>query len=256
MGSTELFGSWRLRDGPPVDGRLLVDNGRATLQLQKSLGSADRIEGHLSNGDPVTLFGADMTRCASGDWAEDLRIQTAVLGMNLASENAECLTGATILAEGLEEAVGMSNLSFSTTDVTKKSGASASVEWQPTEPIEVALAGATLLLDSFVRFDRESWFRFALEHRAKATIAAPGSLSLGDVDHIFDRLLALLAFATGGRVGIDALRISSAADEADVIARQRRRYGPSPRDAEAWLELGGLDDPAAAIAGFYRFADE
>lgn len=256
MGSTELFGSWHLPGGRPVDGRLIVDDGRPTLQLRKPLGSAGRIEGQLTNGEPVTLFGVDMTRRGSGDWAEDLLIHMAVLGMNLASESDKCLTGATILAEGLEEAVGVSNLSVTTSDLTKKSGASASVEWRATEPIEVALAEGTLVLDSFVRFDHESWFRFALEHRAKATLAAPKSLALADVHRVFDRLLALLAFATAARVGTDALRVSSAAGEAEVIARERQRYGPSPHDGEAWLEIGGLDDPAAAVAGFYRFADE
>jgi hypothetical protein len=258
MDQGELYGQWSADGQVTVEGRLRIDEAdRCTLQLRSQLRPAARITGELVNGQTVTLLGAHETSRSFGEhFVQDLLIDTAVIGMELEGHDDACLTAATVRLAGLEQAIGVSGLSLTTSDSASKSSKFAQVEWEGSQPIEVSRDEGTLVLDSCVRFDHESWFRFALEHRAQAKLTAARPLSLGDVRHVFDRLATFVAFATDAQVGRQRLDIRGEDGAAEVLTRERPRYGPTPDAGEPWLNLAHLSDAAAALAGFYRFADE
>ena len=263
MSEQELYGTWSSQTQGPVPGRLLVDtDGKATLQLEGHLRSSGRIAGQLGTGEPVTLLGTHETRRAShGHYVHEFLISTAAIGVEIADEADCCFSWATLKLLGLEETIGTSGLSLETSDLRARNPRFARVEWRPTPDIEITLPDATLRLKDHARFDHESFFRFALEHGAQARLAGQRLLSLLDVHHTFNSLMTFVAFATEAQVKTRELRVGTAPVDsggagARVLTRERARYGPMPGDVEPWLTLNELENPAGALSGFYRFAEE
>src|SRR5687767_14773218 len=98
MKSDELYGQWSASGQGPVEGRLLVDDAnRCMLELRQRLAVASRITGWLADGRPATLLGAHETSWRSGEhYAQELLIDTAVLGMDVGGEDDARLTTATL----------------------------------------------------------------------------------------------------------------------------------------------------------------
>jgi hypothetical protein len=261
MQEREIFGHWGSAGGGPTEGRLLVDkSGAMDLQLRGFLREGPRVSGGLSDGSPVTLFGADLLRRNPDRYFfEEYRVGTAVLGLHLDDLKEECLVLATCTLGGLKEVIGVSGLSLEVPGPGKKRF--ARVEWQGSNPIEVPLANGTLKIVDFGRFQRDSDFKYTLEHVVEARFQAKKPLCLEEVEEAFAVLGALLAFASEARIEVDSLWITrKTANEkemrGEVLSKHRPTYGEPPNLVEPWLVLGLLADPAEAVAGFYRFSQE
>lgn len=235
----------------------MIEDDGATLQLCARLQPSGPVRGALANGQAATLFRLRGSRSRAGPYVLELQFGTAVVGMTLAGLDDACLTGAVARLSGLEQAIGTSGLSLTTSDITSRREPHATVEWQPTETIEVPLRNATLKLDDYVHFGGDSEFNFELTHRAQAILVAESPLSLDRIDELIDILWTFVSFATEAQVHLRSLRVTRGTSSAAVIAHHRQRYGPMPEGAgDPWLTLGALEDPATMVAGFYRFAEE
>lgn len=265
----EIFGEW---DGPgqqPSEGRLLVDKeGRITLQLRQPLPEGPLLRGRLSDGTPATLLSVNLLRLdpQAEHYIQELVIGMALLGLDLPDFDRPALAAGEARIGGLEQVIGTSGLTLQTSNITRRTKAFAKIEWQESKPIEIGLSGGILTLSDFARFEHESYYRFALEHRALARFTADEPTSLERVDAVFDVLAGFLAFATESRISFGSLSLIASKQDADsvksepvvaeLLARRRLRYGPGPGEIEPWLTLGALSDPAGALAGFYRFHKE
>ncbi len=262
----EIFGTWDTPDGESVEGRLRVDDdGRITLELRRALPEAvlplPLLRGRLGDGAPVTLLGIDILRHDPGadHYVQQHLVSTAVLGLDLPGPDAPVLWRGEARIAGLERVVGRSGLSLETSDIARREDAFAKVEWRQSDQLDVPLSAGGLVLVDHVRFEHSSWFRFALEHRVLARYSAEGkAISLERLGEIVEILCAFVSFAVEARVSIDSLLLTGASGGpgAECLINYRPHHGPPLEEAEPWLILDGLADPAAAIAGFYRFHDE
>jgi hypothetical protein len=261
MQEREIFGHWGVAGGRPTEGRLLVDeSGAIDLQLRGFLTEGPRISGVLSDGSPATLFGAGlMRRDPDRYFFEEYRVGTAVLGLHLDDLREECLQLAICTLGGLKEVIGASGLSLEVPAPGNKRF--ARVEWQGSNPIEVPLGNGTLKIVDFARFQRDSDFKYTLEHVAEARFQAKKPLCLEEAEEVFAVLSAFLAFASEARIEVDSLWVTrkTANEEemrGEVLSKHRPTYGESPDSVEPWLVLELLAEPAKTVAGFYRFSQE
>jgi hypothetical protein len=259
MAEREIFGDWSRGADEAVEGRLLVDAaGQLDLQVKAALGEPDRIGGHLSDGSPATLFDANLLRRDPKEhFFEEHRIGTAILGVDLAGCDADRLVAAVERIEGLEQFVGTSGLSIEAPDAQALQRRSAAVAWKGADPIRVSLPGCELRLVDYTRFERESDFRYSLQHIAEARVETEEPVSLEFVDETYDTLAAFIAFGMEARVEPRSLFIT--ADDGtrgEVLMKRRPQYGMAPDEVEPWLTLGDLSAPEETLAGFYRFARE
>jgi hypothetical protein len=219
MAKDEYHGTWQA-DGNhegPVEGRLVIDDaGRPSLQLRRQLPEAERMTGRLSNDEPVTLFGTRETRRALHEhYVQDQLVSTAVIGLDLASDDEPCLTGATVKLDGLAEAVGISGLSIA--EPAPGISRFLRVEWEATEPIKVLLPQAELRLTALAQFHQASYFQFELNHGAQAALASNVRLSLREVHRLFSILSTFVAFATEAQVGTPALLVTKATEHQRLL---------------------------------------
>lgn len=266
----EIFGEWSAPGTGAVEGRLVVDEeGHLILQLRRDLPAGPLLHGRLSDGAPATLFSANLLRLdpQAEHYIQELAIGTVLLGLELPDSDRPALVAAEARIGGLEQVVGGSGLSLETSNVTKRKDAFARVEWKESKPIEVSLPGGVLVLADYARFEHESYFRFVLEHRVLARFSAEEPLSLERIELLFDVLCGFVSFALEARVSFDSLNVTAAATAeedaeeaepaaAERLARHRPHYGGGLQEAEPWLTLDALSDPAGAVAGFYRFHEE
>jgi hypothetical protein len=234
-----------------------------TLQLRRRLAAGPRLQGRLSDGTPATLFDAVLVRLDSkGEhYVQELGIGAVVLGLDLPDQDHPALTFAGARIDGLEQVIGTSGLSLETSDISSQSKPFARIEWQSAAKIEARLPGGILTLSDYVRFEHDSYFRFALEHRAIAHFQAAGPFGLQGVEGIFDALAGFLAFATEAQIELGPLELAAVdsdpdAETAELLVHRRPRYGRALEATEPWLTLAALSEPAIALAGFYRFQTE
>lgn len=265
MPDREVFGYWSIDGRAPVEGRLLIDaSGQIDLQVRTHLDVAPRLVGRLSDGSPATLFGAGLLRRdPDRHFVEEYRIGAAILGLDLADNGDPCLVSASRRISGLEQLIGTSGLSLEAPDADAEQERSAKVVWEGSEPIEASLPMGTLRLVDFTRFERDSDFRYSLQHIAEARFEAREPLGLDPLEEVFDILAGLIAFATEARVEPGALwvtRVGSGDGEhrlrGEVLAGHRPYYGRDPGEADPWLTLRGLSNPAEVLEGFHRFTRE
>ncbi|HEX6153126.1 MAG TPA: HEPN domain-containing protein [Solirubrobacterales bacterium] len=260
MKEREIFGHWSLGQRGPTDGRLLIDEaGVMDLQLRGFLEEGPRALGQLSDGKPATLFDLGLlSRNPDRHFFEEYRVGTAVLGLALGDVHDPCLASAVCRLDGLKEAVGVSGLSLEVSGSQQERF--AKVEWQGSKAIEATLPVGRLKISNLAHFQRESDFQYVLEHVVEAKLQAANPLGLEEVEEVFDTLAALLAFAIEARVSIGSLWVTQAVDNGEkpgeVLTKRRPSYGEPPAANEPWLVLGSLEDPASAVEGFYRFAQD
>jgi hypothetical protein len=222
------------------------------------------LRGRLGDGAPATLLSPDLVRHdpRADHYVQEYLIGTALLGLDLPGRDIPALSGGEARIDGLEQVVGASGLSLETSDITRREGASATVGWKQSEPLGVDLPGGRLVLADHARFEHESYFRFALEHRILARYTAAEPVGLEALEAIFDVLCAFVSFAVEAKVSFDSLTVSAAAGaapagaRAERLAHHRPHHGRPLEGTEPWLTLDTLADPAAALAGFYGFCSE
>lgn len=259
MTEREIFGEWSGGTSEVVEGRLLVDTaGQLDLQVKAPLGEPDRIGGHVSDGSPATLLGADLLRRDPKEhFFEEHRIGIAILGVDLAGINDDRLVAAVEQINGLEQFVGTSGLSIEAPNAEALQRRSAVVAWKGADPIGVAVSDCELRLVDYTRFERESDFRYSLQHAAEARVVTAKPVSLEFIDELFDILAAFVAFGIEARVEPRSLSITvEGGARGEVLMKRRPQYGKAPAEVEPWLTLGDLSAPDEALAGFYRFAHE
>jgi hypothetical protein len=226
MSEREIFGEWSREAGQAVEGRMLVDvTGQLDLQVKAPLGEADRIGGRLSDGSPATLFSAELLRRDSKEhFFEEYRIGTAILGLDLADPEEDCLIAAAERIGGLEQLVGTSGLSLEAPNAEAEQRRSAAIAWPGSDPIKVPLPGCELRLVDFTRFERDSDFRYSLQHVAEARLEAGDPLCLESINEVFDVLAAFIAFAIEARVAPGPMSITTAVGagaQGEVLVKRR-----------------------------------
>jgi hypothetical protein len=261
----EIFGTWSAPDGSSAEGRLIVDDaGRITLELRRPLPESARLRGVLGDGSPATLFSLALLRLDPGaeHYVCEHLVGAALLGLDLPDRELSPLVQGEAHIAGLAEVIGVSGLSIETSDITRRTDLFARVEWKGSDALEVALPGGSLVLADHARFDHESYFRFALEHRVLARYNASAPIGLERLEEIFDVLCCFVSFSVEARVSFESLTVTAvpeqsgkraASDVAERLIHHRPHYGGPLADAKPWLTLAALSDPAAALAGFYRF---
>jgi hypothetical protein len=215
----ELHGIWALpgtSDG--LRGRLTTVNGRERLQLEGLLPVSSKqpdvtIAGRLLDGRDVTLLDCDNAVRSFGRpdlYVDEWHVGRRVTGIQLADDRQPAFTGLRVQLTGLAEAVGVSGLSVTSSDLTTAQNKHVAVQWEEPPPIVARFGAADLTLRCHPRLDTEG-FRFALTNRAIAELVADTPISLSDADRIVDDLVSLVALATECSGGVEQLELATTA---------------------------------------------
>ena len=264
----ELHGTWDLPGtSQRLRGRLVASEGRQRLQLEGLLPVSSSeghitIQGELLDGRSVSLLDCDLAvrRVGRPDmYTDEWHVGRALLGLLVADAHECVFAGVRLELHGLAEAVGLSGLSVTSSDLTSPQNKRVAVEWEEPAPIAAAFALGTLTLRCHPRFEAMSDFEFGLTNRAVAQLTADAPISLDDVDRFADDLLSLVALATEAAGGVTKLTLQPTGRDLDIVVSTTGRpwYGPNPAAQEPRLTLAQLGSEAqGVIEAFQRFRRE
>jgi hypothetical protein len=243
---------------------LIFSDGRERRQLEGLLpiSSSKRhvtIEGELLDGRAVSLLDCDLAARRVGRpdlYMDEWHVGRSLLGIRVAGNQERAFVRLRLELGGLAEALGLSGLSVTSSDLTSPQHKRVAVEWEEPAPIVATFGHATLTLRCHPTPAAVPDFEFRLTNRAVAELTPDTPISLDDVGRWVDDVMSLVALATEAAGSVSQLTLQPASGDLDVVVSTAGRpwYGPTPAAQEPRLTLAQLGaDAPRFIEAFERF---
>jgi hypothetical protein len=237
-------------------------DGRDQLELERAVGPARSplaFEGHLLDGRDVSLFDCNLAYRGSprnGPYVEAWHVHNPVVGMHVGSLDEPVIEAVRVRLHGLAEALGVSGLSVSSSDISSTNDKHLAIEWEEPDPVEARFGGAMLTLRSHPSFEHRSEFDLGISNRSLAELRPDAPISLAGAYSCVDDLMSLVALATETAVKITMFEVAptDGGEKAAVRYGARSWYGPDPSTEEALFTFADLaGDAPTFIERFERF---